>query len=136
MGRTENEVISNLCDRFYENLNFLSHLSKHDKNLNNRIKIIRYEDLATLSFNEAKRILNYYQLYDKQTEQEITSWLNLNTRWKTHDNSYSTRKDPLESAFSWKEKLSVAQIRRIQDPVLNKNCSVVMKLFGYKKLKS
>ena len=136
MGRTENEVISNLCDRFYENLFFLSKLSdQRDKNLNNRIKIIRYEDLATLSFNEAKRILNYYQLYDKQTEQEIISWLNLNTRWKTHDNSYSTRKDPLESAFSWKEKLSVSQIRRIQDPSLNKNCSVVMKMLGYRKLK-
>jgi hypothetical protein len=73
-------------------------------------RVVKYEDVCRSPLAEINNLFNWAGLgMSKQTEQFIKE------STSNHDDSYySTKKDPLLSAYSWKEKLSEEQIVNIK----------------------
>lgn len=76
---------------------------------------VKYEDICRNPIDEVNRVFNHVQL---DLPDSTMAYIKQST--SGHDDAYySTQKDPLVSAYSWKKKLSVEQISNIKNMMAN-----------------
>lgn len=93
-----------------------------------RFKIVRYEDLTLDVFKVVEQILLFYGL---PFHVDVIRYLDTHTNGKrTVDTQFLTR-DTKNAAFSWRQRLTFAEIERVQS-----ECSEALDSWGYQKISS
>ncbi|XP_078000609.1 carbohydrate sulfotransferase 1-like [Glandiceps talaboti] len=97
--------------------------------LEDRYKIVRYEDLAIDPFGQAESIYNFLKI---PIPTEVSTWIRENTQSEhLPRNNMDTRRNSTEAAQSWRSKLLFLDILQVQT-----TCGELMDLMGYKIIKS
>ncbi|XP_072048638.1 carbohydrate sulfotransferase 1-like [Amphiura filiformis] len=116
--------INEYCDRLHNDIQ----LALLQPNLlENRYKLIRYEDLAANPKRIAKEIYSFLGL---QTPEAVIKWLDDNTNASHHGyNNMELRKNSVETASKWRHYMKWEEVQQVQAL-----CADVMELLGYNLL--
>jgi hypothetical protein len=111
---------SYLCIEMAKNMKTFKLLQ--DKNRNNYL-LLKYEELAMKTEETTRKI---YQFIGHEVPTNLLEWIEQNTKAKTRDSTYGTRRNSKETVFKWRKQMKQKDIKAITD-----QCIYILKTLDY-----
>lgn len=125
-GKTGDEV-TDLCSTMLANLAHVNNRSADVDWLNNRYKLVRYEDIAENPHAVANDVYKFLRM---PVHKAVSDWIETNTKFAA-GNEYSHTRDSKSTVQAWRESMDLADVLHIQ-----KKCRKTMRLLGYQEVNS
>ena len=109
-----------LCLKMAKNMKAFKILQ--DQNRNNYL-LLKYEELAMKTEETIRKI---YQFIGHKMPTNLLKWIEQNTKAKTMDWTYGTRRNSKETVFKWRKRIKKIDMKTVTD-----QCISILKTFDY-----